>query len=175
MALALLLPFLTGQVPLIGTLLSPMHLPVFLCGLICGWKYGLLVGLVAPILRSCLFGMPPMYPVAIAMCFELATYGALAGFLYEKSRWQCVWALLRCLAVAMLAGRLVWGIAELVLIGIGPGAMTWDFFWSSAVTMTLPGIVLQLVLIPAIMTLLNRTGLVPFRRRKNIHAAESNT
>ena len=75
LALCLVLPMLTGQIPRIGSMLLPMHIPVLLCGLVCGWQYGAAVGFVAPLLRSVLFGMPPMYPVAIAMAFELLTYG----------------------------------------------------------------------------------------------------
>ena len=83
LALALVLPFLTGQIPQIGQMLSPMHIPVFLCGFLCGWQWGLLVGFVAPILRSLLFGMPAIFPNACAMAFELATYGLLTGLLYD--------------------------------------------------------------------------------------------
>ena len=92
LALALVLPFLTGQIPQIGNMLLPMHLPVLLCGLICGWQYGGVVGFAAPLLRSALFGMPPMI-TAIAMAFELAAYGIIVGALYSRSRWKCVVAL----------------------------------------------------------------------------------
>ena len=67
LALCMALPFLTGQIPQIGSALSPMHIPVLLCGFICGWPYGLIVGLIAPILRFLLFGMPTIYTAAIAM------------------------------------------------------------------------------------------------------------
>ena len=80
LAAGLVLPFLTGGIPNFGRMLLPMHLPVLLCGFVCGWKWGLLVGFVTPLLRSVLFGMPPMVPTALAMAFELAAYGALAGF-----------------------------------------------------------------------------------------------
>ena len=83
LAMAYVLPFLTGQVPQIGSMLCPMHIPVILCGLICGWKYGLVVGLVAPIFRSLTLGMPPLFPTALAMSVELAVYGLVSGFLYQ--------------------------------------------------------------------------------------------
>ena len=70
LALGLVLPFLTGQIPEIGNLLLPMHLPVLLCGLVCGWKYGLAVGFTTPLLRSMLFGMPTFYPSAVSMAFS---------------------------------------------------------------------------------------------------------
>ena len=71
LALGLLLPLLTGQIQQIGNMLLPMHIPVFLCALICGWKYGLAVGAILPLLRCVTFGMPPLFPTAIAMALEL--------------------------------------------------------------------------------------------------------
>ena len=86
LALAMVLPFLTGQIPQIGQALSPMHIPVFLCGFLCGWPWGLAVGFIAPLMRSVLFGMPAIFPGACAMAFELAAYGAVSGFLYRRLR-----------------------------------------------------------------------------------------
>ena len=80
LALALLLPSLTMQLDTIGNMLLPMHLPILLCGLICGKKYGALAGALAPILRSFLFGMPQLYPRALAMAVELAAYGFICGW-----------------------------------------------------------------------------------------------
>ena len=109
LAIGLVLPFFTGQIPQVGSMMLPMHIPVLLCGLICGWKYGLMVGLVLPLLRSFLFGMPPLFPTAAAMAFELAAYGFVSGFLYNRSKWKCIVALYRCLIAAMIIGRMVWG------------------------------------------------------------------
>ena len=86
LALALALPFLTGQIPQIGNMLSPMHFPVLLCGFICGWPYGLAVGFIAPLLRFMVFGMPPIFPTGISMAFELAVYGAVSGFIFSKAK-----------------------------------------------------------------------------------------
>ena len=166
-ALGIVLPFLTGQIPRFGSMLLPMHIPVFLCGLICGWPYGLAVGFILPLLRSLLFSMPPMYPVAIAMAFELATYGFVAGILYSRSRWQCVVSLYRALIAAMLAGRAVWGVAEVVLLGLRGNAFTWQAFAAGAFINAIPGIILQCVLIPAIMVALHRARLGPFRQKNN--------
>lgn len=80
LALALVLPFLTGQIPQIGSALSPMHIPVLLCGFLVGWPWGLAVGFIAPLLRSVIFGMPVMVPGAVAMAFELAVYGLVSVF-----------------------------------------------------------------------------------------------
>ncbi len=164
LALGLVLPFLTGQIPQIGNMLSPMHFPVLLCGFICGWQYGALVGLILPPLRYALFGMPILFPAGIAMAFELMTYGLVSGLLYKHSRWQCVVALYRCLLIAMLAGRVVWGVAQVILLGVSGSAFTWQMFLSGAFLNAIPGIVLQLVLIPGIMVVLNRTGLVRFKK-----------
>lgn len=170
LALGLVLPFFTGQIPQIGGMLCPMHLPVLLCGFLCGWKYGLAVGFVLPLLRSALFGTPPLY-TAIAMAFELAAYGFLTGFLYARSRWQCVVALYRCLILAMIGGRVVWAVARIALSGVSGQAFTWQVFLSGALLTAIPGIILQLVFIPAVMVALDRTGLVRFRRSGEAEAA----
>lgn len=172
MALGLVLPFFTGQVPQIGNMLLPMHVPVFLCGLICGWQYGLVVGFVLPLLRHLLFGMPPLL-TAIAMAFELATYGFVAGWLYKHSRWQCVIALYRCIIAAMVAGRLVWGAVEVCLLGLGTSGFTWQAFMAGAVLNAVPGIILQLILLPGVMLALHRTGLVPFMKNGRPVAPEA--
>ena len=83
LALAYVLPFLTGQIPEIGSMLLPMHIPILICGFICGWKWGLGVGFIAPLLRSLTFGMPPLFPTAVCMAFELATYGFISGIMHR--------------------------------------------------------------------------------------------
>ena len=167
MALGLVLPFLTGQIQQIGNMLLPMHLPVLVCGLICGWQYGAVVGFVLPLLRFALFGMPPIYPMGVSMAFELAAYGFLVGWLYSHSRWQCIISLYRCLLAAMVGGRLVWGAVRVLLSGVAGQAFTWEMFLSGALLTAIPGIVLQLTLIPALMLALDRTGLVKFRRAEH--------
>lgn len=174
LALGLVLPFLTGQIPQVGSLLLPMHIPVLLCGLICGWQYGGVIGLILPPLRYLLFGMPPVL-TAVAMAFELMTYGLVVGLLYSRSRWQCVIALYRCLILAMVAGRVVWGLVELPLLGIFADGFTWSAFVAGALLNAIPGIILQLVLIPGLMVALNRTGLVPFRKGKGAAAPAGHT
>ena len=90
LAIGLVLPFFIGQIPAIGKMLLPMHIPVLLCGLICGWQWGLGVGFVLPLLRSVLFGFPAMYPNAIGMAFELSVYGLVIGYLYAHSKYCTV-------------------------------------------------------------------------------------
>lgn len=173
MAIGLLLPFLTGQIQQIGNMLLPMHLPVFLCALICGWQYGVAVGFVLPLLRYLLFGMPPIFPVGVAMAFELATYAFVAGLVYSRSKWKCVISLYRALLIAMVAGRVVWGIVEIIFLGIGGNAFTWQMFLSGAILNAIPGIILQLVVIPMVMVALNRAGLVHFDKKKKVVAKEN--
>ena len=158
LALALVLPFLTGQIPQVGSALCPMHIPVLLCGFLCGWPWGLAVGFIAPLLRSVVFGMPPMIPTALAMAFELATYGAVAGFLYRKFPQQLPWIYVSLL-IAMIAGRVVWGVARLILAGIQGNGFTFAMFISGAITTAIPGIIVQLILIPVIVNALEEGGL----------------
>ena len=158
LAIALVLPFITGQIPEIGSALCPMHIPALLCGFMCGWPWGLAVGLIAPLLRSVVFGMPVMFPGAVAMAFELATYGCISGLLYHllpKKAW-CTYAVL---VISMIAGRVVWGIARLILAGLSGGSFTWALFIAGAVTNAIPGIILHLVLIPVLVIAMNRAGL----------------
>ena len=161
-ALGLLLPFLTGQIPQIGSMLLPMHIPVFLCGLICGGKYGAMVGLLVPVVRSFLLGMPPMYPTAVAMAFELATYGAVAGFVYFRAGYFCMKSLYKAMLMAMVTGRVVWAMAMMVLMGINGGMFTVEMFMAGALLNAIPGIAMQLVLIPGVMVALGKTKLISF-------------
>lgn len=149
-ALGFILPFLTGQIPSLGNKLLPMHIPIILCGLICGWEYGLIVGATVPILRSLLLGMPPLFPIATSMAFELAVYGMVAGFLYHKMPKNNK-NLYISLIVAMISGRIVWGFVNMTLLGIAGSPFTVNMFIMSAVVNSIPGIILQLILIPAIM------------------------
>lgn len=151
LALCLALPFLTGQIPQIGQLLSPMHLPVFLCGFLCEWPYGLAVGLIAPVLRSLLFGMPPLFPTAVGMTVELAVYGLTAALLY-RAMGKKKWALYPALVGSMIAGRLAGGAFQLILLGVGVNSeYSFSRFLASYVTGTLPGIAVQLILVPPVV------------------------
>lgn len=164
LAIGLVLPFFTGQLHAVGNMLLPMHLPVLLCGLICGWQYGGLVGFILPLLRFSLFGMPRM-PLAIPMAFELAAYGLIVGFLYGRSKWKCVLALYRSLLIAMVGGRIVWAAGRVILAGVSNVPFGWQVFLTAGFVEALPGILLQLTLIPIIMVALDRTGMVPFGKK----------
>ena len=155
LALALVLPFLTGQIPEIGSMLCPMHIPALLCGFFCGWPWGLAVGLIAPILRSLLFGMPPMFPVAVCMAAELAAYGAVSGLMYSKLP-RKKGTVYICLVTAMVIGRLVWGAARFLCAGLDVSAFGLGAFWAGAVTTAVPGIIVQLILIPVLVLALEK-------------------
>ena len=161
MAAGLVLPFFTGQIPQIGNMLLPMHIPVLLCGFICGWQYGLMVGFLLPLVRYVLFGMPMLFPTGIAMAFELATYGFTAGWLYGHSKWKCIIALYRSLFVAMLSGRIVWAMVRVLMLGVAGIDFSFGIFLTEAIINAIPGILLQLFFIPAFMIALKRTGMVP--------------
>ncbi len=158
LALAMVLPFLTGQIPEIGAMLSPMHIPVLLCGFVCGWPWGLAVGLIAPLLRSVLFGIPKLYPSAVAMTFELAAYGALAGILY-RSLPRKPWSVYVSLILAMIGGRLVWGAARYVLAGLSGSEFPLSAFFAGAVFNAVPGIILHIILIPILVLVLEKAKL----------------
>jgi len=155
LAIAYLLPFLTGQIPEIGSMLCPMHIPVLLCGFVCGWPWGLCVGLIAPLFRALTLGMPPLFPTAVCMSLELAAYGATAGLLrrFLPRRRICIYA---SLLMAMLAGRLLWGGAMFLCMGASGGRFTLAAFLAGAFTQALPGIVLQIVLIPPLVMLADK-------------------
>lgn len=170
LALGMVLPFLTGQIPQIGSMMLPMHIPVLLCGFICGWQYGAVVGFILPLFRFAVFGMPPIFPTGIAMAFELAAYGGVSGFLYGRSRWKCIKAVYRCLLIAMISGRVVWGIARVLMVGVTGQAFTWQVFMAGAFINAIPGIIVQLILIPALMLALHRAGMVPFGKNDKLGA-----
>ena len=162
LALAYLIPLLTGQVQSINAMFCPMHIPIFLCGAICGWQWGLAVGIIAPISRSLILGMPLFFPTAVCMAFELAAYGAIAGLMHKllpkkKPYIYC------SLVVAMIVGRLVWGLASyLFVVGVKGGSFTLAAFFAGAVTNALPGIILQIILVPVLVMAAERFKFLNF-------------
>ncbi len=159
LAIALVLPFLTGQIPEIGSMLCPMHIPVLLCGFMCGWPWGLAVGFIAPLLRSLTLGMPPMFPTGIAMAFELAAYGAVSGVAYRLLPRKKAYVYV-ALVIAMVCGRVVWGVVRYLIAGLQSTSFTLEAFWAGAITTAIPGIILHIVLIPPLVMLLKRAKLV---------------
>ncbi len=159
LALAFVMPFLTGQIQQFGNMLCPMHIPVILCGFVCGGPWGLAVGFIAPLLRSLTLGMPPMYPVAFAMAFELAAYGLISGILYRAfpKKKGYIYA---TLIISMIIGRLVWGAVQFCCMGLDASKFGLSAFWAGAVANALPGIMIQIVIIPIIVMLLEKTKLI---------------
>jgi thiamine transporter ThiT len=155
LALAFVMPFLTGQIPQIGSMLCPMHIPVLLCGFFCGAPWGLVVGFVAPILRSFTLGMPPMFPTAFCMAFELATYGFIAGWLHNKLSNKKVNVYVSLLG-AMVIGRLVWGVIMFCCMGFDASKFGLNAFLAGAVLNAVPGIIVQIVLIPILVITLGK-------------------
>lgn len=155
LALAYVLPFLTGQIPKVGSMLCPMHLPVLLCGFICGWKWGLATGAVAPLLRSLTLGVPVLFPMAVCMSLELAAYGAIAGLAYMMLPKRKIFIYCSLIA-AMIAGRLVWGVAMFGCMAAKGGHFTFSAFASGAFVNAVPGIIIQIVLVPVIVMAVER-------------------
>lgn len=158
LAVGLLLPFVTGQIRGIGNMLCPMHLPVFIAGLLLGPACGFAVGAVLPLLRSFLFGMPVLMPSAAAMAFELAAYGFFSGLLRRKLP-NTLPMLYGSLIASMVIGRVVWGIASIPLYGFAAKSFSWQIFVTNGFLNAIPGIVLQLVVVPPIVRALERAKL----------------
>ena len=159
--LCVVLPMAFHAIPNGGTLFSPMHIPVLLCGLICGWAYGLLCGLAGPLLSALLTGMPPMQYLP-AMLVELGTYGLMCGLLFSLVRTKKLYTdLYISLVVALLAGRIVAGIAQALLF-FG-GRYTLALWLTSYFVRTWPGMVTHLILVPAVVAALIKAKLVPER------------
>ena len=156
LAIGLVLPFLTGQIPEIGSMLLPLHLPALICGFVCGWPWGLAVGFILPVLRSLLFGMPPMVPAALCMAFEMAAYGAVAGVLYKKCNVYV------SLIASMLIGRIVWGVVSwIVYAALMAKPFSLSMFWAGGFVNAWPGMALQLAVVPLIVVALKKAKLIP--------------
>ncbi len=165
LGIGIVLPLLTGQLKEIGDSLLPMHLPVMLCGIICGYKYGFSVGILLPFIRSLSFGMPPLYPNAVWMALELATYGLVIGLLYHKSKKLRKGHLIFALAISMIAGRIVWGISKAMLLGIAGKPFTIEAFLIGGFVDSILGIILQFIFIPLIVGIYEKTRIKTEKRK----------
>ncbi len=163
-ALCVVLPQAFHAIPNAGSVYLPMHIPVLLCGLICGWQYGLLCGLAGPLLSSLLTQMPPM-AILPSMMLEIAIYGAVCGIMMQLVHTKHVYGdLYLSLIAAMLIGRILGGVAKALIFA--PGSMTMAAWATSYFVTSLPGIVIQLVLIPSIVFALEKAHLIPARYRQ---------
>ena len=154
-AIAFILPFFTGQIQQIGNMLCPMHIPVLLCGFICGSGWGLAVGFFVPLFRSIILGMPMLFPAAFCMAFELASYGFIAGFLYRRFP-KTKGYIYVTLISSMIIGRLVWGIVMFICLGLNGENFGMSAFLAGAFLNAIPGIILQIILLPVLVMVINK-------------------
>ena len=162
-ALCVVLPIAFHSIPDAGSVFLPMHIPVLICGMICGWPYGLVCGLMGPLLSSALTGMPPV-AILPAMMVECATYGMVSGIILKLVHTKNTYAdLYIALVVAMLAGRVLSGIAKALIFMPGISMKAW--IMASFVT-ALPGILIQLVFLPSVVQMLMKAKVIPVRYPK---------
>ena len=159
LAFGILLPIIFHTVNLAGDIFLPMHIPVMLCGFICGSMWGGVVGIFVVFLSSAITGMPPLYPVALFMACELATYGIVCG-LFRKVLNPIV-----TLIIAMICGRLVLGIVQYFLLTGSSQPFVLNTFITSAFVTAIPGIIVQLILVPIIIIALKKARLIPIGER----------
>ncbi len=146
LAMAMVLPIVTAQIPQVGKMLCPMHFPILLCGFICGPWYGLIIGFIAPLLRFATFGAPIIFPTGIMMCFELAAYGFFAGIFYNKTQ-----KIFLSLIFGIIAGRLMRIAVYAVFNILFQIPLTWEVIFIGGLLQSLPGTALQLMFIPPIV------------------------
>jgi uncharacterized membrane protein len=152
LATGVIFPFIFHQFGIAGRIFLPMHIPVFLAGLILGPWAGLLVGALCPGLSAVMTGMPPAV-LAIPMTPELAAYGLISGLLFRGTRASLYVSLLG----AMIIGRIVWCLMAVLiapLLGF-PGRTLAVVL--AALAIGWPGIVLQLLFVPPIVLRIRRT------------------
>ena len=157
-ALGVVLPQALHAVPNAGNVLLPMHIPVLLCGLTCSWGYGLACGVLPPLMSHLVSGMPPA-AVLPAMVCELAAYGLISGLAakYIRTGKRTADVYIQLIS-AMLIGRVVYGLANALIFRAGAYSM--EVFVTAAFVTALPGIVIQLVLLPALILVLEKAGVV---------------
>ncbi|WP_102398685.1 ECF transporter S component [Haloimpatiens massiliensis] len=151
-AIGLILPYFFHMVGMAGPVFLPMHIPVLLCGMVLGWKYGIVVGFITPLLNSFLTGMPPLFPTGISMACELAAYGFLSGYLYKKKRLNIMFALV----LSMFGGRLISGIMNYILLTAKGNNFVFKAFLTGAFVKGFIGIIIQLILIPVVVKALEK-------------------
>lgn len=158
LALCMVLPLLTGQIPQFGNMLCPMHIPVLICGLLFGTAWGGAIGFIAPLLRFAIFSMPPIYPVGISMAFELLTYGVVAGIMTKLLPKKTSYIYLS-LITAMLSGRIAWALVRMLITLLGGAPFTFAIFIADGFANALPGIILHILIIPPIVLALKKAKL----------------
>ena len=157
-ALAILLPQINKLIPIanIGAMIAPMHIAALLAGFLCGLPYATIAGLLMPLVAFILTGMPPIYPVGLAMMFELCAYATVTALLYKYTKGKVFVSLI----AGMLAGRVVLGIANTIIFGFAGIPYSMKLFLTSAFVTILPGIIIQLLIIPSIVFGLRKAKLL---------------
>ena len=163
-ALCYALPLLFHGIQGAGNIFTPMHIPVFICGLTCGWQFGLLCGLAGPALSCAMTGMPAI-AILPAMMVELAVYGVVTGLLMKVIRTKNTLAdLYICLIIAIIVGRTMSAVTKALIFARGSFALaTWV---TGTLLISWPGILIQLVSIPTIIFALMKAHLIPERYPK---------
>ncbi len=165
-ALCMVLPMLTGAVPAIGKIIAPMHIPVLICGALCGPIWGGVVGILAPLLRGFMLGAPPLVPTGLSMMAELFGYGLFMG-IFTSVLPKKIPYLYVSLVSAMLLGRVLGGVSKILLLAAGVlEKYSFAIFLSGYFTGSIPGIVVQLLLIPPILYALSRAKITGFAYRR---------
>jgi len=164
LALGFVLPFLTGQIQEIGSMLLPLHIPVLICGFVCGPIYAAVVGAILPVMRSIIFAMPPIYPVAVSMAFEMCVYGLIAGYVYQILPKKTI-NIYISLIISMIVGRLVYGVVMVIISGLSSTPYSFNIFITSVFFSGIPGIILQIVAIPPLIMILEKVGFINANKR----------
>ena len=147
LAIGIIIPYIFHATSLPGQIFLPMHIPVLLCGVILGKRYGLIIGILLPFINSVLLGMPPIFPTGVAMAFELATYGVVTGLLYKDKKCNIFISLIS----AMVIGRVVSGVVNYILLTVGGNGFVFTAFLTTTFVKAIPGIIIQLILIPVVL------------------------
>lgn len=160
-SLCVILPMAFHSIPNAGTIFSPMHIPVLICGLVCGWQWGLFCGIAGSFLSSVLTQMPPMAFLP-SMMIELAVYGLVTGIMMKHIHTRKIYVdLYISLITGMLLGRIVAGVVNALIFQVGEYSIA---IWVTTYFVTaLPGIIMQLILVPTIILALERAKLIPKR------------
>lgn len=153
-AIGIVLPSIFHNFNMAGNIFLPMHIPILICAIICGEKYGGICGAIVPILSSFLTGMPPIFPVAIIMSLELGCYGLILGVLLKRR------SIIVSLIITLLAGRIVSCIANFIILGVVQNTFAFSTFMMGAFVTALPGIIIQLILIPILYNFFKRRGYI---------------
>lgn len=152
LACCFFMPMMTMGNTEVAAMLCLMHFPVMVCGMMCGAPWGVAVGVSAPILRSLMFGMPHMYPEAVAMCIEMGIYGLVCGLEANDPR-KSPGNIFLDLIQAMAAGRFAWGASMMLFSVISPVSFSFEIF-KEAMVNTWPGVILQFMSLPPLIVFL---------------------